>query len=106
MTMAQDYRNASMALDRTNGRAKWASSAKISSHQRDVYLSKEDAAHAELSTKYPHKYIVTKVGNAYNVKKVFADGSELACPAITTELDIVALRESGTHIEVVEEAIK
>lgn len=99
MTMAQNYRNASMTLDRINGGAKWARNTKISSHQRDVYLSKEEKAHAELSAKYPHKYVAAKVGNAYDVKKVFADGSELPCPALTTELDIVALRESGAQIE-------
>ena len=107
MTMAQDYCNASIGLDRTNASAAWTKRPGISSKQRDAYIDQEVKTRDKMLSRYPYKYVASKRSeNRYDVKQIFADGSELACPLISTEAELKWLREDGKTVEFVEEAIK
>ena len=107
MSMAQDYCNASIALDCANSNATWTRTPGISSRQRDAYLDQEVKTRDKMLSRYPHKYVAVKRGeNKYDVKQVFVDGSELICLA-STDMELELLRKDGEQVELIEEeAIK
>lgn len=106
MSMANDYCNASIALDKSHASSAWNKNTDLSNIQREKYMDQEINESKKLLSRYPHKYIATlkppKHEGAmliYDVKLVFSDGSEIVClpmPLPTLE----SLRNDGAVIEI------
>jgi len=93
MTMATDYCNTGIALDKINSKAEWNNTPGLSVHQQETYINSEVRQRNKILSKYPHKYVATLQPNSkiYDVEMVFADVSKIDCiPLDRAGLDLLA----------------